>query len=188
MNRLYSLIPNPKIDLRCLKLDPFDYKMLMKNSTRTCPKDLIALYETENNKYKYSINQLYSDGREEDYDDSIRKVAIVEKNKFLELGYSEEELADMLVEYNYGTKKKRRKQLLWLCFGDLIYENLKNNLQVQGTNVFTKIIRCVDCGEYVDVSIKDTKTCRCSACQYEYKKAYNTEFVRQKRSQNKICQ
>ena len=29
----------------------------------------------------------------------------------------------------------------------------------------TKVIKCVDCGEWFEVDIKDTKSCRCDKCQ-----------------------
>lgn len=50
--------------------------------------------------------------------------------------------------------------------------------QKEETSEF-KVIKCVDCGEDIVVSVLNTKTCRCEECQKEFDKKMNRE--RQKR-------
>ena len=61
--------------------------------------------------------------------------------------------------------------------GQYIVNNLENNLNVRKT----KYIQCIDCGEWVEVDVKDTKTCRCKRCQHEEKKRIDREYRRRRR-------
>ena len=83
-------------------------------------------------------------------------------------GYSDMEVADILVKFLYGIKESKHKMVLWLCYGDYIYENLSNHMKLQ-----TKDIQCIDCGKWFSVSIKDNKTCRCNECNVEHKRELN---------------
>lgn len=51
-------------------------------------------------------------------------------------------------------------------------------------NKKTKAIKCIDCGEWFEVDIKDNKSCRCETCQHEYRKAWDRE--RKKKEEIKI--
>lgn len=48
-------------------------------------------------------------------------------------------------------------------------------------NKKTKIIQCIDCGEWFEVDIKDNKSCRCDTCQLERKRSIDREYRRKKR-------
>ena len=65
---------------------------------------------------------------------------------------------------------------MWICYGDIIYENLRSKLKLK-----TKTIQCVDCGEWFEVGIKDTKTERCSVCYDEHRKIYKAEKEKERR-------
>ena len=67
--------------------------------------------------------------------------------------------------------------VLWLCYGDYIYENLKTHLKYQ-----FKDIQCVDCGEWLKVSVKDNKTCMCPNCYEEYRKKYKSQKEKERRN------
>jgi hypothetical protein len=55
--------------------------------------------------------------------------------------------------------------ILWACYGDYIYNNLSKNIKPK-----TKVIQCVDCGEWFEVNTKDNQTCRCTECNTEHKR------------------
>jgi hypothetical protein len=57
-----------------------------------------------------------------------------------------------------------------------------NNLEKNITGKKVKIIQCIDCGEWIEVDLKDNKTCRCELCKTIYKKNYHKEYMRNKRS------
>ena len=165
VNKLYSRIPNKSINTRGLKLGRLNYKDLMSNKNVICSKEVSDLYDRRNKEYHYMIDM------KDEYADNLRYLACSIRNEFSQLGYSDEMITDMLVDYLYGGNK-RYKQLLWFCYGQYIVNNLENNLNVRKA----KYIQCIDCGEWVEVNIKDTKTCRCKNCQHEENKRRKREY------------
>ena len=68
--------------------------------------------------------------------------------------------------------------MLWTCYGEYILNNLQKYLKYK-----TKAIQCVDCGEWIEVNIKDNKACRCDECQKEYRKQWDRERKRKNSTQ-----
>ena len=54
---------------------------------------------------------------------------------------------------------------LWLCYGDIVYDNLSRKIKKK-----TKDVQCVDCGDWFEVDIKDNETCRCDDCRKKHLK------------------
>ena len=150
-------------------LDKIDYTLMMGNSLLSCTKEVSDLYDKLNRQYRYMINM------KDEYADNLRYVACKIRDEFNATGYSNETITDMLVEYLYGGDK-RSKQLLWFCYGQYIYNNLKRNIGEKKT----KFIQCVDCDEWIEVDVLNTKTCRCDKCQHEETKRIKREYKRQK--------
>lgn len=171
VNKIYERIPNKPINTRGLSLDSINYKYMMSNSQIICSKKVSDLYDKLNKQYRYMINMKY------EYIDNLRYIACKIRDEFAQFGYSEETIADMLVEYLYG-KGKRYKQLLWFCYGQYIVNSLERNIEVKKT----KFIQCIDCGEWIEVDIKDNKTYRCEKCQSDYRKKYQRELMRKRRN------
>lgn len=169
VNKLYSRIPNKSINTRGLKLERLNYKDMMSNKNVICSKEVSNLYDRRNKEYHYMIDM------KDEYIDNLRYLACCIRDEFSQLGYSDETITDMLVEYLYSSNK-RYKQLLWFCYGQYIVNNLENNLNVRKT----KYIQCIDCGEWVEVDVK-SKSIRCSMCQKKYKRDYQAAFMRRKR-------
>lgn len=167
VNRLYNIIPNPPLRVASLKLVPLDYRKLMANPDIRCPREVSDLYRQLNPVYRYKINM------KEEYAANLHYVACEIRGQFLSLGYSEETLTDMLVSYTYGNEL-RCKELLWFCFGRVIAENLKRNIEAPRT----KYIRCPDCGEWIEVPAASRsprcQTCREAAARSKYKR-YNSK-------------
>lgn len=170
MNKLFDKIPNKPINTRGLKLDKIDYHKMMSNINIVCPKDVSDLYDTLNKEYRYKVNM------KDEYIDNLHYVACSIRNEFSKLGYSEETIADMLIKYLYGGEK-RAKQLFWFCFGQYVVNNLENNIVVNKT----KFIQCADCGEWIEIDIKDNSTNRCPDCYMLYRKRYKAEKERMRR-------
>ena len=166
VNKLYSRIPNKSINTRGLKLGRLNYKDMMSNKNVICSKEVSDLYDKRNKEYHYMIDM------KDEYTDNLRYLACSIRNEFSQLGYSDETITDMLIEYLYGGNK-RYKQLLWFCYGQYIVNNLENNLNVRKT----KYIQCIDCGEWVEVDIY-SNAIRCKKCQHEYRKMYYRERKR----------
>ena len=171
VNKIYERIPNKPINTRGLRLDSINYKYMMSNPQIICSKEVSDLYDELNKQYRYMINM------KDEYIDNLRYIACKIRDEFAQFGYSEETITDMVVEYLYG-KGKRYKQLLWFCYGQYIVNSLERNIEVKKT----KFIQCIDCGEWIEVDIKDNKTYRCEKCQSDYRKKYQRELMRKRRN------
>lgn len=170
VNKIYDRIPNTPIQTKNLGLTPPDYRLLMKNPAVVCPREVAGLYDKLSRKYRYMVN-----GKDEE-SDNLRYVSLLIKEKFRALGYVDETIADMLVHYLFGSEK-RYKQLLWFCYGSFLYENLAKNIPEKKY----RALPCTDCGEWIEVSANNTKTCRCKACQTLRKREYERDKKRKQR-------
>lgn len=201
VNKLESLVQNPRINLRKIGLGEIDYKLLMKNpdidvKVSTTGNGRIIKEETDpiivaycdfDKKYYLSIDSVLCSGRVSKSEAYMR--AISKKQRIIkeirealsQFGRSEDDIVDILVKYLYGTKKSFNKTALWLCYGDIIYDNLSSKIKLG-----KKAIQCVDCGKWFEVNIKDTESCRCSECRDEYKKILKKEQNRRAYIKKKI--
>ena len=103
------------------------------------------------------------------------------KYELSQFGYTNAEVADILVKFLYYIKPSKHKDVLWFCYGGYIVDNLKRNF-----NQRTKIIQCCDCGEWFEIDTKDNETCRCKECYSEYRKIYYREKKREQRLKLKM--
>ena len=198
VNKLHDLIPNPRI--RCKytlstgkqkALAKPDYKLLMTNPDLEIDKDneVIEIYNKKASLYGYKIRAI-SDRVESGnvprdvlYKSQARqdvfygKVIAEVKQDLADCGYSEIEIADILVKYLYDIKDSKNKDLLWACYGGILYKNLKDRVKPP-----TKEVQCVDCGEWFEVSKLNTKTCRCESCQKEYRNNYKRLEMQKRRA------
>ena len=175
VNKIYDRIPNKPINTRGMQLGKLNYQDMMNNKSILCSKEVSDLYDELNKQYRYMINM------KDEYVDNMRYIACKIREEFSKFGYSDETIADMLVEYLYG-KDKRYKQLLWFCYGQCIVNNLEKNIEVKKT----KLIQCIDCGEWFEIDIKDNETNRCPNCYLIYRKQYKAEKERERRQRLKI--
>lgn len=189
VNKLNSIIPNPRINCRGLGLGNIDYSLLMSNPDIECKVEftdkgklikektdpLIVKYCELNKKYSFSINNASKvdnsfsaevlKNSKIKQDIKYKKISDEIKYELSQFGYTDREIADILVKFSYGIKESKHKMVLWLCYGDYILENLEKHFKLQ-----TKVIQCIDCGEWFEVSNKDNKTCRCHNCTNEHKR------------------
>lgn len=171
VNKIYDRIPNKPINTRGMNLGKIEYKMMMENSTIICSKEVSDLYDELNKQYRYMINM------KDEYIDNLRYVACKIRDEFSKFGYSNETITDMLVEYLYG-RDKRYKQLLWFCYGQYVVNNLEKNISVKKT----KVIQCIDCGEWFEVDIS-SKRIRCDKCFKLERKEHNRKMYQNRKIQ-----
>lgn len=203
VNRLNDIIPNPRINCRAIDLDTINYKLLMNNpriafdvtfsgngklmDDMTDP--LIIKYHELNKKYYNKINF-----KDENIDttkcstvSSLRQAIMYKdiakeiREELSEFGYTEVQITDILVKYLYHIKNSKHKEALWFCYGKYIVENLKRNVKKP-----TKIIQCVDCGEWLEIDNTNRRTCRCTECQKIEQKRLIAERVRKHRNSKKM--
>ena len=171
VNKIYDRIPNKPINTRGLKLDSINYKHMMSNPQIVCSKEVSDLYDELNKQYRYMINM------KDEYIDNLRYIACKIRGEFTQLGYSDETITDMLVEYLYK-REKRYKQILWFCYGQYIVNNLEINIEVRKI----KFIQCIDCGEWLEVLI-NSKRIRCDHCLQQERKEHNKKMYQKRKIQ-----
>lgn len=171
VNKIYDKIPNKPINTRGMDIGKIDYKVMMENSTIICSKEVADLYDELNKQYRYMINM------KDEYIDNLRYVACKIRDEFSKFGYSNETITDMLIEYLYG-RDKRYKQLLWFCYGQYVVNNLEKNISVKKT----KVIQCIDCGEWFEVDIS-SKRIRCDECFKLERKEHNRKMYQNRKIQ-----
>lgn len=205
VNKLDELIPNPRISCKYIKsngkngrLEKPDYTLMMSN-----PDIEVKIVKTESGRLIEGTNPVilkYIE-KSKEFGQKISSVAVSKniprdaicktqiradllygniahdvKQELSQFGYSEIEIADILVKYLYGIKESKYKDLLWTCYGEHLYENLRRNKKLK-----IKVVQCIDCGEWFEVSNKDNKTCRCLSCYSEYRRNYYKENKRKNR-------
>ena len=209
VNKLEKKIPNPRISYKYTenyknkKLGKPNYTLMMSNPdieveivTSKSGKlingtnPVVLKYAEKAKEYWQKINATAVQDCNRDVltKSQIKKellyFKIIEevKSDLSNLGYVDSEIADILVKYLYGIKESKYKDLLWICYGDYLYDNLKKNVKQT-----TKIIQCVDCGKWfeVDNDKKHLKTCRCFICDKEYKDMLNRNRVNKYRNKSK---
>jgi hypothetical protein len=204
VNKLNYIIPNPRINCRRLGLSKIDYTLLMNNPDIECKVEfttkgkiikeetdpLIIKYCELSKKYSYAIKNAKNIDKSFSYeilkksklrqDLKYKKIYSEIKKELSCFGYSEMEISDILVKFLYGIKESKHKMILWLCYGDYIYENLQKHLKPT-----FKDVQCVDCGEWFRVKIRDNNTCRCPECVVEHRRELTR--LRVKKHRDKKC-
>lgn len=202
VNRLKDIIPNPRISYKDIDLKEIDYKLLMRNSNikfdivfsgngqiiEDMTDPLIVKYVELNKKYHYKINlkDMEVDTVKCNTVSSLRQslmykdIAKEIREELSQFGYTEIQITDILVKYLYHIKNSKHKEALWFCYGKYIVENLKRNVKKP-----TKVIQCVDCGEWLEIDNTNHRTCRCIECQKIEQKRLIAERVRKHRKLKK---
>lgn len=198
VNKLEYKITNPRINCRNLKdsngkkLGTIDYTKLVSdpdikckvlfnkngtiNESKTDP--LIVKYCELNQKYHFKINMKCVDLPNDIVVNTnakqrvfFKKIANEIKYELSQFGYTDSEVTDMLVKFLYNIKPSKHKDVLWFCYGEYIVANLKRNK----CRPDTKIVQCIDCGEWFEIDIFDSATCRCKECLQEHKRVLRRE-------------
>ena len=162
MGRLEKMIPNKRLLFKVHNLQKFDYKMLMNNPSTEIRQDIVDVYEKLEKSHYYLTNKIDSKYKNIDY------IFSNIKEQILELGASEVETCDILVEYLFGKKSSKYKNVLWYCFGEVINQNLKYNLTKKYGE---KSKPCVICGERIEIKGKTDMYCEECAKEVDRKKA-----------------
>ena len=191
VNKLDSKIINPKINSKSIGLKPIDYKMMVGDHDVKCrvvfnkngklnedlSDPMIVKYFELNNKYHFKVNMECADIPKESttntqikHDLFFKRVANEIRTELSQFGYTDSEITDILVKLLYYVKPSSHKSVLWFCYGKYIVENLRKHLKP-----ITKVIQCVDCGEWIEVDRSNKRTVRCESCQIEYRKKWDRE-------------
>lgn len=162
VNRITSknYIPNPRLKFTNMGVGEFDYKNLVSANVglkRPDAKAIIKKYEELDINKRHMIKDTSADGNKPNEElfayEHIRKT-ILDVNNDINF------VVNVLVKYLYQQKKSNYKIALWSSFGDVIYENINNNV-VESPN-FGK---CKECG--ILIRLKNNKQIYCENCKIE---------------------
>lgn len=205
VNQLEHIVPNRRMSFSARNLGVFRYEYMLGDPEKKVfiAPEVIELYDEVEKQYRYSIS-FYEDESNFSY---IRNTIL---ERFGELHYSLEQSCDMLVKHLFHVKRSKRKNAFWMCFGDIVFDNLKRNVpsgsaqckkcgerfmpaipqQKMCANcavyqpIGMKTVKCVDCGRDFKVNSKDTKSKRCDNCQTQYRRMWDRE--RKRRNSERI--
>ena len=148
VNRLEKIIPNPNIKFSSTNIGKFNYKMLLKNRNIGSDKTIIDKYIELDLKKHFIINKNGNDGKI----GNILYLYKLIRYEILKVNDNIDYVTDVLVEYLYKYKESNYKTTLWECFGDIIVDNLKNNIG--------HTIICDICGKRIHPSNLTHKYCK----------------------------
>ena len=196
VNKLDNIIPNPRINCRKINLGTINYKMLMNNPNLeidlNSENNIVLLLNSYHKLNKEYYNKI--DLKDDNIDitkrttiSSLRQSLMYKniskeiKQELSQFGYNDIEITDILVKYLYDIKKSKHKEALWFCYGNHILDNLRRNVKKP-----TKTIQCIDCGEWLDISKTNRRTCRCEECQRKIRLRQKSENERRRRLEKKV--
>lgn len=129
MNRIAASIPDPKIRFS-KSISKFDYRMLMNLDCDfgiSGDNPVAKVYDEVNLRQKEFLTEDENIKGQNLYAfKKIREYIINKSNKDIDY------IVNTLVAFLYTTRKTSSKKRLWDCFGDVILENLKHNLENKG--------------------------------------------------------
>lgn len=203
VNKLNYKIVNPRINSRSIGLKNINYKMMVSNPDIECrvifdkygkvneelSDPLIVKYFELNNEYHFKVNMECADilrgellnNTQLKQDLFFKRIANEIKTELSKFERTDSEITDILVKLLYHVKPSSHKSVLWFCYGKYIMKNLQKNIRAS-----TKVIQCIDCGEWFEVDTKDNETCRCKECYSEYRKQRKLETQRERRAKAKM--
>ena len=131
MNRIAAKIPDPKIKFS-KSISKFDYRMLMNldcDFSVSPESQVIKSYDYWNARQNlFNIEEDKHQKQEDIYMYQQIRQRIIGECKDKDIDY----IVNTLVAYLYTVRKLSQKKTLWACFGDVIVENLKKNLEGKG--------------------------------------------------------
>ncbi|MFD2382862.1 hypothetical protein ACFSWD_17520 [Paenibacillus xanthanilyticus] len=173
VNRLATIVPNPRTNFVAANLGRFNYLMLMRNKRVTINTDeareIIAKY-TELDTRKHIMSNELIEGK----DGAFMYVNI--RNQLLEVNDNLNYVVDILIKYLYVEKQSSFKTTLWSSFGDVVVENLRNNIEEKLEDGF---LLCADCGGRAQI-IKQRQT-RCQSCDEQHRREKKRQQKRRER-------
>jgi hypothetical protein len=149
VNRLEKIIPNPRINFKAANLGTFDYKMLMHNKEIELDQAIVDAFVELDLRSHFMMNV-------SDDTNNISYVYREIKEKLLEVNNDINCVTDVLIEYLHMKTGVSFKTTLWECFGGVIVENLKHNMEEEFKE---KHISCESCGKRIERIARNQKMC-----------------------------
>jgi len=167
INRLEYLVSNPKITFRAKNCGKLDYYNLLNDKNIMTDNDLA---QDIIKRFKYiNANKKYI--KKDDVEDKNNYTNTYIKKEMLKICGDIQYIADVLVKYYYGEVVSDNKRTLWDVFGNIIVENIKNNIDLN-------TVMCERCGERIDIT--NNKVKYCDKCYSEIHKEIDRKYQKNK--------
>lgn len=158
VDKLEKLIPDKPIQFKRM-IGTVKPQLLMKRKKAPVCEEIVQKYEELNKKKRYWIRQ-QADRKSAGY--LFDQLA---REEFRAIKSKDDYIVDVLIQYLYVDYPNRSKDILWDSFGNIIVENLKNNLK--GTTV------CDECLKHFKQ--KSPNQQECEDCSKEKRAQQNKE-------------
>ena len=142
VNRLNYIIQDTRFDFDESHTGKFNYRNLMCDQSIISDENdmlhlaILSFYKLKIKENSGAFNDI--DGENGNYAYIYQQI----RNAMIDEFGQVENIVDILVAYYFGKVKSRRKNVLWGAFGDVLYENIKNNI---GSDTFS----CANCGKRI---------------------------------------
>lgn len=163
VNRLEKLVSNPRITFRAKNCGKLDYINLLHDKEIDINNDLA---QEIIKKFKY-INANKKFIKRDDVEDKNNYTNTFIKNELISICNNEVYITDVLVKYYYNEVISDNKRTLWDVFGNIILNNIKNNIDLN-----TKM--CERCGERIDIINNRIKYCE--NCEKKIRQKKRVEY------------
>lgn len=202
VNRIQSVVPKRQLSFRAKLSGKFDYRMLMHNPKLICTpgvEDIIAEYRKAVKSIR--INPKAMLAGEDSYSYQFRML----REHMFSLNDSPEFVVDSIIYGIFHLINSARKRMFWGAFGDIVLNNLIENLDLQLSDSMlctkclsrfsrdaykmrcpvcgfqhagTRTVVCMDCGEEFIVDARNNSKTRCDQCQNIHRRRYKTNKER----------
>ena len=183
VNMLQDIIPNTRINFKSIGLNKFDYKMLMSSNNIDITIDsaikIIDKYNELDLKKYFIIN------KKEDDNDKVKNIIYMYKTireDILSINNNKKYITDVLIEYLYKNKKSNYKTTLWSSFGDVIVDNIINNISKK---LFEGYIQCKNCNKLIKPTNNRQKFCSICWKEIRRKQERSNAKLRMRKMRNK---
>jgi hypothetical protein len=151
VNKLEIIVPNKPIRFNKIA-GVLDYAMLMQRSNVNLNNKIINKYNelNRNKRWKFNSKETMKTYQELYLYKQLRE-------EILSINPDVDYVVDVLVRHLYEKKNSKNKETLWKAFGDVLLNNLKENLN------HTK--QCESCGDRI--KIVNNRTTYCDECWKE---------------------
>ncbi|MNW51578.1 hypothetical protein D3C74_290670 [compost metagenome] len=176
MNRISEAVLDRRMNFSKINVEPFDYKMLMRNKEATFNPEIIELYQKHDRENaRRGVNSISKRNTKDGVSEYI-KIRIDIEEYFKERGIDIFQVVDSLIDYLFNHKNSKFKKTFWSSFGDIVLINLKKNIEEKSLQ---DTIVCENCG--TRVTKKSNRTKYCDPCWKEHRNEYQKELMREKR-------
>jgi len=177
VNMLQDIIPNTRINFKTIGLNKFDYKMLLNNINIDIDITSNEAIEIINKYNQLDLKKYFIINKKENDNDKIKNILYLYKvirEDIFNINNDQNYVVDVLIEYLYKYKKSNYKTTLWSSFGDIIVNNIKNNIIRMISNGY---IQCKSCNKLFKPTNNRQKLC--SICWKEHRNNYQKKLMRE---------